>query len=119
MANVHERLMVTAENFLAVSADFFRLRRYLKSGQDAAAALGLLDFLAADPDTPDEIRVHVKRIHKVARDRVSESHTRFFKSRMEPRMSGRNDPESDAAAHVDALDEGFQVAVKAAIEEVG
>jgi len=119
MPNVHERLMVTAENFLAVSADLFRLRRYLKSGQDAAAALGMLDFLATDPDTPDEIRVRVKRIHEVARKRVFESHILWFRSKMQPRMSGQSDLESSAAAHVDALDERFQAAVQAAIDEVG
>lgn len=119
MTNVHERLMATASNFLSASADSFRFHRYLKSGQDAAAALGMFDFLAADPETPDEIRTRVKRIHETARKRVFESHASFFKSRMEPRMSGRNDLESDAAAHVDALDEGFQAAVQAAIDEVG
>lgn len=119
MANVHKRLMVAASNFLSASADSFSLRRYLKSGQDAAAALGILDFLAADPETPDEVRARVKRIHEVARKRIFESHILWFKSKIQPRMSGQSDLESDAAAHVDDLDEGFQAAVQAAIDEVG
>lgn len=79
----------------------------------------MLDFLSADPDTLDEIRDRVKRIHEVARKRVFESYIRWIRSRMEPRLSGQRDLESEAADHVDALDEGFQKAVQAAIGEVG
>ena len=119
MSNVYERLMATADKILTLSAVSSSLRRYLESGQNAAAGLGILDFLATDPDTPDEIRARVKRIHETARKRVFESYIRWIRSRMEPRLSGQHDLESEAAAHVDALDEGFQKAVQDAIDEVG
>jgi hypothetical protein len=111
--------MALADNLLTLSATSFNLRRYLESGQNAAAGLGMLDFLAVDPETHDEIRSRVKRIHEVARKRVFESYIRWIRARMEPRLSGQHDLESEAAAHVDALDEGFQKAAQAAIDEVG
>ena len=119
MSTVHERLLATARNLLGLSSDSFRFRRYFHATQEAASALGMLNFLAEDPETPDDVLVYVKKIHEVTRKRVYDAHLRMLRSRLEPRLSGQHDLEVEAANYVDSLDETLRNAAQSAIEEVG
>ncbi len=119
MSTVHERLLATARNLLGLSSDSFRFRKYFKATQEASAALGLLNFLTVDPETPDEVLVVVKKIHEVTRKRVYDSHLRMLRSRLEPRLSGQHELEVEAANYIDNLDETLRNAAQSAIEGIG
>ncbi len=79
----------------------------------------MLNFLAEDSETPDDVLVYVKKIHEVTRKRVYDAHLHMLRSRLEPRLSGQHELEVEAANYIDSLDETLRNAAQSAIEEVG
>jgi hypothetical protein len=115
MADIHRQLLLSARNHLKLSTEHFTLHRFRKAAEEAAMAVGFLSFLLEHPDTPDDVLNDVKTVFRVATNRILESHERWIRSKLAPRLSGNTREEED----VDELIHDSREASRAAIEEVG
>lgn len=119
MANVFERLLGAAEHFFRLSSQALTGRNFLKASELSASTMGILRFLAHDPETPAEILQRVDRIFATVERRMFDANIRLIRSKMEPGLSGKKDPEAAAMAHVEDLIQDLDKAAREAIREVG
>jgi len=115
MADIHRQLLVAARNHLKLSAEHFTLRRYRKSAEEAAMAVGFLSFLLEHPETPEDVLKDVKKVFRVAENRILDAHEKWIRAKLDPRLSGRGREEED---ELDDLIQDSREASRAAIDEV-
>lgn len=88
MSDTHRRILDGAERIYAGALSSYNEREWWWAELNAGAAMGAAAFIAADPETPDELRVIGEELLSDARSLAERARVAWVKVQSEGRMSG-------------------------------